>query len=153
MWKLHWNFPSVVHPKQLKRLRRMCCWTLRAHVYGRMDQSICIADVCVVMMGSNNATALPFSFLIIYCAYRPRRVECFQLLWHKTCAKSALFFPRCFSERTFKGGKSNTCCHSCPAVQMGHFAHITSAPLMCRVTGQQKWRARGCERFAMRCVI
>lgn len=59
----------------------------------------------VVMMILNNASAPPFSFHILYCAYRPRRVECFQLFMIQSCAKS-VFFPHCFSPGGFERGKA-----------------------------------------------
>lgn len=71
---------SEAFPWQLKCLARVYGSTPGADVYGGTDQSGFIADVCIVMMVLNNATALPFPFHIIYCAYRPRLVECFQLL-------------------------------------------------------------------------
>lgn len=80
------------------------CSSLGANVYCRMDQSSFIANVCVVMMVLNNATALPFSFHIIYCAYRPRRVECFQLLWYKVVPRG-FFSSSPSSLRAFHGEK------------------------------------------------
>ena len=52
----------------------------------------------------NNATVQPLLFHIHYCAYRPRRAECFQLLWYKVVPRA--FFPHCFSLGGFQRGKA-----------------------------------------------
>lgn len=73
------------------------------HVYGWTDESCCLTDVCIAAMVSNNATVLPFSFHIIYGAYRPRVQECFQLLWYKVVPRT--FFPAA-PLRGFQRGKA-----------------------------------------------